>query len=278
MPATDWRIQDSRWHGIGLTDLTDDQRIHGVVAFSSGNHAQGVAWAARRLDVPATIIMPEDAPAAKSNAVRNYGATIIGYDRRTESREKLAAQLAEKTGAVVVPSFDDPWIIEGQGSAGVEIAAQMASQCGLSPSHIIVCCGGGGLSAGLALALAETRMTIVEPDGWDDMGHSLRSGRIIGVADDAPATLCDALQTPLVSSLTFDVLKKADAQAVSVRDDEVLCAMRLAFERLRLVLEPGGAAALAAVLAGKVAVDDRSVVMLTGGNVDPETFVKVFGF
>jgi len=133
------------------------------------------------------------------------------------------------------------------------------------------------LSAGLALALADTQLTVVEPDGWDDMGNSLRSGKIIGVGDDAPDTLCDALQTRLISPLTFDVLKKADAQAVSVSDDEVLRAMRYAFERLCLVLEPGGAAALAAVLAGKVSVDHRSAVVLTGGNVDPATFVRAFG-
>ncbi|MEZ5708882.1 MAG: threonine/serine dehydratase [Blastomonas sp.] len=258
------------WHR--LSDLDAEEQKRGVIAFSSGNHALGVAWSARRLGIDATIVMPADAPRAKRDATLGYGAKIIEYDRDTEDREAIAARLASETGATIVPSFADPWVIEGQGSAGFELAVQMIAQAGLQPGHVIACCGGGGLSSGLALALPGTKMTIVEPDGWDDMGESLRKGKIVPVANDAPPTICDALKTPLVSALTYDILKEAGADALSVSDAEVRTAMRFAYQRLRLVLEPGGSVALAAVLAGKVEVDDRSVIILSGGNVDPDVY------
>ncbi|WP_373487762.1 threonine/serine dehydratase [Blastomonas sp.] len=260
------------WHR--LSDMSEDERARGVVAFSSGNHAQGVAWAAKRLNMRATIVMPADAPQRKIDATRGYGADIITFDRRSDDRVAIAQAFAKETGAIVVPSFDDPWIIEGQGSTGLEALVQIIAQAGISPDKVVTCCGGGGLAAGIALALPGAKITVVEPDGWDDMGVSLRGKKIVPVGADAPATVCDALQTPLVSPLTFNILKDCRAQAVSVSDDEVFAAMRHAHERLRLVLEPGGAVALAAILAGKVEIDDRTLVILSGGNVDPALFSR----
>jgi len=261
------------WHR--LTDLTDEQRSMGVVAFSSGNHAQGVAWAARKLGVHATIIMPEDAPQAKLENTSALGADIITYDRMSGSREKLAADFAEKTGAVVVPSFDDPWIVEGQGSCGLEIREQMLAQVGSVPDQIIVCCGGGGLASGTALANPDARMIVVEPEGWDDMKRSLELGTIVPVDKNPPATECDALQTMQVAQITFDILRDRNALGLSVSRDEVHQAMRIAFEKLHLVVEPGGAVALAAILAGKVALTDRTAITLSGGNVDRQQFANI---
>jgi threonine dehydratase len=261
------------WHR--LTDLTDEQRTRGVVAFSSGNHAQGVAWAARRLGVPATIIMPEDAPRAKLANTRALGAEIITYDRMSGSREQLADDIARKTGAVVVPSFDDPWIVEGQGSCGLEIREQMRALTGSEPDQLVVCCGGGGLASGSALANPEARIMVVEPEGWDDMKRSLEGGTIVPVEKDPPATECDALQTLRVAPITFDILKGRNAQGLSVSPDEVHHAMRIAFEKLRLVVEPGGAVALAAILAGKVPLTDRTAITLSGGNVDNQLYAKI---
>ena len=200
------------WHR--LTDLSEAQRGRGVVAFSSGNHAQGVAWAARRLGIAAVIVMPEDAPAAKLAATRALGAQIITYDRLHGSREQIAADIAADTGATVVPSFDDPWIIEGQGSAGTEIALQMRALTGDAPDRIIACCGGGGLASGIALANPNADIMVAEPEGWDDMQRSLETGGIVSVDDDAPPTLCDALQTKRVSPLTFGILKARSASGL----------------------------------------------------------------
>src|SRR5690606_30095374 len=181
------------WHR--LTDLDENQRKRGVVAFSSGNHAQGVAWAARQLGIKATIIIPGDAPAAKLENTKKLGAEVITYDRMKESREKLAAEVAGKNGGVVVPSFDDPWIVEGQGSAGIEIRDQMIALTGSPPDQLVVCCGGGGLASGIALANPQADIIVAEPEGWDDMKRSLESGAITPVQDNPPATDCDALQT-----------------------------------------------------------------------------------
>ncbi len=263
------------WHR--LTDLSADQRKCGVVAFSSGNHAQGVAWAAQRLGVRATIIMPADAPLAKLENTKKLGAEVITYDRLADSREQLAAELAGESGAVVVPSFDDPWIIEGQGSTGVEIREQMIAQAGTPPDHLVACCGGGGLATGISMVNPEADITVVEPEGWDDMKRSLEGGSIVPVQDNPPPTECDALQTLLVSPLTFDVLKARKANAVAVTKAEVHHAMRVAFERLRLVVEPGGAVALAAILSGKATATDRTVITISGGNVDPERFAAIIG-
>ena len=261
------------WHR--LTAMDDEARRRGVVAFSSGNHAQGVAWAARRLGVAATIVMPADAPRAKRDATLALGAEVVDYDRATESREAIAARLAEARGATLVPSFDDPWVIEGQGSAGIEAARQMEAQGLGAPVHVVVPCGGGGLAAGLALALPEARVTVVEPEGWDDMRRSLEAGWIEPVGEDAPPTACDALQTTRVSPLTFDVLARRDAQGVAVREEEVAVAQRWAARELRVVVEPGGAVALAALLAGRVAPEPGMLVLLSGGNVDAAAYARV---
>ena len=261
------------WHRLNA--MSDAERAGGVVAFSSGNHAQGVAWAALRLGMAATIVMPRDTPQVKLDGTRALGAEIILYDRMTERREEIASALAEARGAVLVPSYDDPWVIEGQGSAGIEAVEQLAAQ-GLGPPDLIVTpCGGGGLGAGLALAIPGARIVLVEPKGWDDMGESLRQGEIVPVGPNPPLTRCDALQTLRVAALTFDVLKARGASGVSVSEDEVAAAMRHAHATLGERLEPGGAVALAALLSGKVAPGKRTLVLLSGGNVDPALFADV---
>ena len=261
------------WHR--LTAIDPALRGKGVVAFSSGNHAQGVAWAARRLGMPATIVMPSDAPKSKRDGTLALGAEIVSYDRATESREEIAARLAEARGAVLVPSFDDPWVIEGQGSAGIEAAAQMTALGLGDVTQVVVPCGGGGLAAGLALALPGVRMTVVEPVGWDDMRRSLAAGRIEPVGESPPSTACDSLQTQRVSALTFDVLMRCRATGVAVSEAETRAAQRWAAETLRLVVEPGGAVALAAILAGKVTPVPGMLVLLSGGNVDRAAYAAV---
>jgi threonine dehydratase len=255
-----------------LLQLNEAERARGVVAFSSGNHAQGVAIAARRLGIAATIVMPADAPAVKRNATAAAGAKIVAYDRYTESREEIGARLAAEQGAALVPSFDDVDVIEGQGSVGVEIAEQL----GGSPDTVLIPCGGGGLSGGIALALPESRVIAVEPEGWDDMGRSLEAGVPVPVREPAPPTRCDALQTKLVSPLTLRALLESGAGSAWVSEDEVAYAMAFAARQLRLVVEPGGAVALAALLAGKAGpVTERTVVVLSGGNVDPALYAAI---
>jgi threonine dehydratase len=254
-----------------LLQLLPDERERGVVAFSSGNHARGVAIAARRLGMRAIIVMPSNAPQVKVDGTRGEGAEIIFYDRRTESREAIADRISSETGATVVPSFDDPAIVAGQGTAGLEIVEQL----GRPPKRIIVPCGGGGLGSGIALAVPEAEIVIVEPEGWDDMAHSLELGGIVPVAADAPDTFCDALQTPRVSPITFAILRDREATALSLSDAEAAEAVRFAWERHQLVVEPGGAVALAALLAGKVAPLEDTVVVLSGGNVDPALHARI---
>jgi threonine dehydratase len=257
-----------------LVLLDEAERGRGVVAFSSGNHAQGVALAAQRLGIAAAIVMPSDAPAVKVEGTRAAGAEIVFYDRATESREQIGARLADERGATLVPSFDDVDVIEGQGTVGVEIRGQL----GRAPEVLLVPCGGGGLSAGIALALPETRVTVVEPVGWDDMTRSLALGEILPVDEPAPATRCDALQTMRVSPLTFGALRDAGARGVAVSEEEVAEAMRYAFRNLRIVAEPGGAVALAALIAGKADdVPDDTVVVVSGGNVDPRLYAGIIG-
>jgi threonine dehydratase len=258
------------WHR--LTDLNADERARGVVAFSSGNHAQGVAWAAKRLGIDATIVMPGDAPSGKMRNTQALGAKVVTYDRMSQDRTAIAAQLASKRGSIVVPAFDDPWVIEGQGSAAHEAAGQLRAQAGLEFDQLIACCGGGGLASGCALALPDAAVVIVEPEGWDDMCRSLVAGEIVPVGPNPPPTSCDALQALAPSPLTFEILKARSAKGFTVSESEIATAMRFAFERLRLVLEPGGAVALAAVLAGKVEIGLVSMVTLSGGNVDPAAF------
>lgn len=254
--------------------LSAAERRRGVVAFSSGNHGQGVARAARALGIAATIVMPADAPAVKVEGTRDAGAEIVFFDRASESREEIGARLAADKGATLVPSFDDVDVIEGQGSVGVEIGAQL----GGPPPLVIVPCGGGGLSSGIALALPGSQVIVVEPEGWDDMGRSLGLGRIVPVEKPAPPTRCDALQTKLVSPLTFGALRGSGARALAVDEEEVAAAMRFAFRNLRIVAEPGGAVALAALITGKAGdVPDGSVIVISGGNVDPLVYAEILG-
>jgi threonine dehydratase len=263
------------WHR--LSDLDEAQRARGVVGVSSGNHAQGVAWAARRLGIAATIVMPSNAPRAKLAATRELGAEVVLYDRATENRDEIAAKLVAETGRTLVHAYGDPWIIEGQGTAGIEASDQLHARIGKRPDRIVACCGGGGLAAGLALACPDAEIYIAEPEGWDDILESLAAGEIVGVKDMSYPTFCDALQTPQTFPINFAVLKERVSGGAAVATAEVAAAMRLAFERLHLVVEPGGAAALAAILAGKVPVTEATVVTLSGGNVDRETFVKLIG-
>ena len=255
--------------------LDDAERARGVVAFSSGNHAQGVAIAARRLNIAATIVMPSDAPQLKIDGTRAEGAKIIFYDRRTGNREAICAALAAKTGATVVPSFDDEHVVAGQGTVGLEILDQLARADAAPPPSIAIPVGGGGLASGIARACPNARIIGAEPQGWDDMARSLACGEIVPVAADAPETLCDALQTPRVSPITFAILHERHAQVVAVTDTEVTAAVRWAFVEHQLVVEPGGAAALAALLANKVEVDEDMVVILSGGNIDPALHARL---
>jgi threonine dehydratase len=257
------------WHR--LTDLTAEDRAAGVIAVSSGNHAQGVAYAARELGIAAAIVMPADAPKVKLEATRALGAEIVLYDRAGgEDRDAIANALCEERGRVLVHAYADPWVIEGQGSMGIEIAAQL----GREPSRIVVCCGGGGLAAGLALACPSAGIHPVEPEGWDDVRLSLERGEIVRVGPNPPRTICDAIQTPSTAPVNFAVLKGRAEPGVTVTDDEVRAAQRFAFSALKLVVEPGGAAALAAALAGKVPLDANTVITLTGGNTDPDAFAR----
>ena len=226
---------------------------------------------------PATIVMPADAPEKKMAATKALGAKVMTYDRMTQSREEIAGKLAAETGAVLVPSFDDPWVIEGQGSAAIEAAAQLHAATGCAPSHLVIPCGGGGLASGCALALPGTPLSIVEPEGWDDMGASLRAGGIVPVQPNPPATSCDALQTLRVADSTFNILRAASVQGHAVTETEITHAMRIAMTSLGLVLEPGGAVALAAVLSGKVPAQENMVVLLSGRNVDPAAYAARLG-
>lgn len=261
------------WHR--LTALDAEQRAKGVVGFSSGNHAQGVAWAAKRLGVPAVIVMPADAPALKREATLALGAEVVSYDRMTENRDKIAAHLAHARGATLVPPFDDPWVIEGQGSIGIEVLTQAAEMKLPDPATVVVPCGGGGLAAGVALSLPDAQIVVVEPEGWDDMCRSLEAGWIEPVGDNPPPTACDSLQTLRVSPLTFDVLSRRGATGVRVTEAEVRAAQRWAARKLRLVIEPGGSVALAALLAGKVEARSDLLVVLSGGNADPAAYAQV---
>jgi threonine dehydratase len=258
-----------------LAAMSEEERKGGVVAFSSGNHAQGVAWAAKRLGMPAVIVMPKDAPRAKLDATKALGAELVLYDRMSEGREELAASIARERGAVLVPSFDDPWVVEGQGTAALEAVEQMTALAGGPPESVVACCGGGGLAAGSALVLPDAAITVVEPEGWDDMRRSLEQGEIEPVGPNPPPTRCDALQTMKVAPITFDILKAHGAKGVAVSEEEVAEAVRTAFSKLQLVVEPGGAVALAAVLAGKAKPQGRTMVTLSGGNVDPAVFCEI---
>lgn len=258
-----------------LLALSPEERAKGVVAFSSGNHARGVAIAARRLGMHAAIVMPADAPQAKLEGTRSEGAEIITYDRLTESREEIAARLAEEQGATLVPSFDDPWIVAGQGTCGLEILKQAGEQ-DYAVKRIIICCGGGGLSSGIALACPDAEIVIVEPEGWNDMALSLEAGTPQNVPADPPPTLCDAIQTFKPAELTVDILRARGARGVQVSEDAVKDAIRWAYARGEIT-EPGGSVALAAVLSGTVEPKDGDVLLVSGGNIDPALHAEIVG-
>jgi threonine dehydratase len=277
-PETLQRVGAFKFRGAfnRLAQMTSDQRGSGVVAFSSGNHAQGVALAAKLLGMPALIVMPADAPVVKLAATRGYGAEIRLYDRLTESREAIAAEIAAQRRALVVPAFDDPQIVAGQGTVGLEMVRQ-AQALGLGFDMVLAPAGGGGLLAGVSQAVKArspaTTIWGVEPAAFDDLAQSLAAGRRLTVRP-ACRSLCDALESPSTGEITFPILQKNLAGAVGVTDPEVAEAMRYAFRTLKLVVEPGGAVGLAALLAGKVALPADAVVglILSGGNVDPGLF------
>jgi threonine dehydratase len=260
-----------------LSQFDDDARRAGVVAYSSGNHAQGIAAAAALLDIPAVIVMPADAPAIKIENTKAHGAEIILYDRARENREEIGARIAAERSATLVPSFDDAGIIAGQGTVGLEIAAA-AKAMGATLDAVLIPCGGGGLSSGTAIALKTrcpgSKIFIVEPEGFDDWARSLKAGRRLANAPGAQS-FCDALLAPMPGELTFEINSRLLSGAFTVADEAVAKAMKAAFSHLKLVLEPGGAIALAAVLSGGFDCHGKTVgVVCSGANVDAETFCR----
>jgi threonine dehydratase len=261
-----------------LSQLTPDQRARGVVAFSSGNHAQGVALAARLLEMPAVIVIPADAPRVKIDATRAHGAEIRLYDRASEDREAIAHAIAARRGAVIVPAYDDVDIIAGQGTVGLEIAAQ-AAIAGCAMDLVMGPVGGGGLMSGVGLAIRTSHpgceFVGVEPEGFDDTRRSIEAGERTP-APPARRSLCDALEAPMPGRLTFPILQRTLSAVLTVNDAEVAEAMRYAFGALKLVVEPGGSVALAALLSGRLVLEGRTAaIILSGGNVDPALFARV---
>lgn len=259
------------WSAVSA--LAPEAQARGVIAYSSGNHAQGVAHAAARHGAPCVILMPADAPAVKIANTRAYGAEVVLYDRATEDRDAIGARLAADRGLTLIKPFDDAQVIAGQGTVGLELAEQ-ATEAGLPDAPVLVCCGGGGLASGIALALASRapglQVRTVEPAGFDDMARSLASGS----RQKNPATtgsICDAILTPAPGELTFPILQRLAGPGLSVSDDQALHAMALAFSHLHIVLEPGGAVALAAALF-QPDLPETIIAVATGGNVDPARF------
>jgi threonine dehydratase len=261
-----------------LSNIPKEDRAGGVVAFSSGNHAQGVAHAAQLLQMPAVIVMPSDAPRAKRERTAAFGAEVILYDRAKEDRELIARTLAEKRNAVLVPPYDDLFVIAGQGTAGREIAEDLMT-AGLTPDCVVVNASGGGLAAGVALAVkarfADCHIYTAEPEYFDDHLRSFRSGQRETNAS-TTGSMCDALMSPTPGRITFEINRALIGEGVSASEDEVARAVAFAFRELKLVVEPGGAVALASLLAGKLDVRGKvAVAVLSGGNVDPELFAKL---
>lgn len=255
-----------------LTMLPPDTR--GVLAYSSGNHAQGVAYTAALRGLPAVILMPRDAPAIKIANTGALGAEVVLYDRATEDRDALGAALAHERGLVLIPPFDNRHVIAGQGTTGLEIAAQ-ARAAGVTRAQVLICCGGGGLSAGIALALQadapDMQPRTVEPEGFDDVAQSLMAGQVVELP--LRSGLCDAIVTPRPGRLTWPILQRLCGSGLVVSDAQALAAMALAHERLKLVLEPGGAVALAAALFCRDQIEGEAVIVTaSGGNVDRDVF------
>ena len=259
------------WSAVSA--LAPEARASGVIAYSSGNHAQGVAHAAARHGSPCVILMPSDAPQVKIANTRAYGAEVVLYDRAAEDRDAIGAKIAADRGLTLIKPYDDPQVIAGQGTVGLELAEQ-AAQAGVAEAPVFVCCGGGGLSSGIALALEARapglQVRTAEPQGFDDMARSLASGQ--RQRNTAPSgSICDAILTPTPGELTLPILSRLAGPGAVITDDQALQAMALAFTPLRIALEPGGAAALAAARFG----DDLPgtvIAVATGGNVDPATF------
>ncbi|WP_305983926.1 threonine/serine dehydratase [Roseibium sp. MMSF_3544] len=260
-----------------LNQIPEDDRKNGVVACSSGNHAQGVAASAAILGIPATIVMPEDAPRIKLQRTRDFGAEVVTYDREHEDREAIAARLCADTGATFVHPFNDPAVIAGQGTVGLELATQ-AEEIGIQLDDVLACTGGGGLSSGIALALAykspETRFHTVEPEQFDDYKRSLEAGALLSNAAKS-GSVCDALLSETPGEIGFSILRQLAAEGATVSDEEALKAVAFAFRELKLVVEPGGAVALAALLSDKLSLQGKTVgLVLTGGNVDPDMLTR----
>jgi threonine dehydratase len=261
-----------------ISRLTAETARGGVVAYSSGNHAQGVAAAAALMKLPALIVMPTDTPEIKKANTRSYGAEVVTYDRVSENREEIAGRIAKERGAVIVPPFEHPQIIAGQGTTGLELVEQ-AGERGARLDAVLAPVSGGGLIAGISLAVKsrspETQIHSVEPEGFDDHARSLASGKRERNAK-ASGSICDALLSPEPGELTFTVNQSRLSSGLVVSEAEVRRAVAYAFQHLKLVIEPGGAVGLAAVLAGKIATEGRTIALIaSGGNVDPALFAEI---
>ena len=257
------------WSAVSA--LEPEVRKRGVIAFSSGNHAQGVALAASLHGVPAVIIMPRDAPKIKIENTKAYGAEVVLYDRANEDRDAIGATLSEERGLTLIRPYDEPLVIAGQGTVGLEIAEQ-AQEAGIDKAEVLVCCGGGGLTSGVALALEARapglKVRTAEPEHFDDVARSLASGKIERNAA-LSGSICDAIITPQPGNITFPILKRLCGAGIAVTEEEALRAMVLAFQRLKIVVEPGGAVALAAALFhGNELETDTVIAVASGGNVD----------
>ncbi len=263
-----------------VSSIPPDRRAGGVVAYSSGNHAQGVAAAARLLGLRATIVMPSDAPRAKRERTLALGAEVVPYDRDREDRAAIAKKIVAERGATLVPPYDDPLIIAGQGTIGAEIVEDLA-KLSLEPEIVVVGASGGGLAAGISLGIKarvpSAKFYAIEPEGFDDTLRSFRSGKREANAR-MSGSICDALMSNTPGELTFPITRELIGQGTTVSDSEVARAVRYAFNELKLVVEPGGAIGLAALLAGKLDVKGKIVVgILSGGNVDAELFARLIG-